>query len=405
MSPFQLLSRYRWHLVSALVALFVVLLAVRLWRGPGVAMESVLRRDIVQTVVASGHVENPHRVDVGASITGTVARIPVDEGQTVRAGQVLIELESSELRATALQAQMAVAQAEARLRQLTEVQGPVAEQTERQARANLDNARATMQRDHDLFKQNFIGAATLDDARKALDTADAQWRASVKQLETTRSNGSDYAVAQTNLAEARANADVAQARARYATIAAPSAGVLIARNVEVGDVVQPGKALMTLSPSGKSQLLVSIDEKNLSLVALGQKALVSADAFPQQKFEAVVAYINPGVNAQTGGVDVKLDVPQAPAQLQQDMTVSVDIAVARQDQALVLSSALVHDLGSGTPWVLQAKDGVAQKVPLQLGLHSGNWVEVRQGLQEGDQVLPATPDMVPGMRVHAAAHP
>ncbi len=405
MSPFQLLSRYRWHLVSALVALFVVLLAVRLWRGPGVAMESVLRRDIVQTVVASGHVENPHRVDVGASITGTVARIPVDEGQTVRAGQVLIELESSELRATALQAQMAVAQAEARLRQLTEVQGPVAEQTERQARANLDNARATMQRDHDLFKQNFIGAATLDDARKALDTADAQWRASVKQLETTRSNGSDYAVAQTNLAEARANADVAQARARYATIAAPSAGVLIARNVEVGDVVQPGKALMTLSPSGKSQLLVSIDEKNLSLVALGQKALVSADAFPQQKFEAVVAYINPGVNAQTGGVDVKLDVPQAPAQLQQDMTVSVDIAVARQDQALVLSSALVHDLVSGTPWVLQAKDGVAQKVPLQLGLHSGNWVEVRQGLQEGDQVLPATPDMVPGMRVHAAAHP
>ncbi len=405
MSPFQLLSRYRWHLVSALVALFVVLLAVRLWRGPGVAMESVLRRDIVQTVVASGHVENPHRVDVGASITGTVARIPVDEGQTVRAGQVLIELESSELRATALQAQMAVAQAEARLRQLTEVQGPVAEQTERQARANLDNARATMQRDQDLFKQNFIGAATLDDARKALDTADAQWRASVKQLETTRSNGSDYAVAQTNLAEARANADVAQARARYATIAAPSAGVLIARNVEVGDVVQPGKALMTLSPSGKSQLLVSIDEKNLSLVALGQKALVSADAFPQQKFEAVVAYINPGVNAQTGGVDVKLDVPQAPAQLQQDMTVSVDIAVARQDQALVLSSALVHDLGSGTPWVLQAKDGVAQKVPLQLGLHSGNWVEVRQGLQEGDQVLPATPDMVPGMRVHAAAHP
>ena len=405
MSPFQLLSRYRWHLVSALVALFVVLLAVRLWRGPGVAMESVLRRDIVQTVVASGHVENPHRVDVGASITGTVARIPVDEGQTVRAGQVLIELESSELRATALQAQMAVAQAEARLRQLTEVQGPVAEQTERQARANLDNARATMQRDQDLFKQNFIGAATLDDARKALDTADAQWRASVKQLETTRSNGSDYAVAQTNLAEARANADVAQARARYATIAAPSAGVLIARNVEVGDVVQPGKALMTLSPSGKSQLLVSIDEKNLSLVALGQKALVSADAFPQQKFEAVVAYINPGVNAQTGGVDVKLDVPQAPAQLQQDMTVSVDIAVARQDQALVLSSALVHDLVSGTPWVLQAKDGVAQKVPLQLGLHSGNWVEVRQGLQEGDQVLPATPDMVPGMRVHAAAHP
>jgi HlyD family secretion protein len=405
MSPFTLLSRYRWHFVSVLAVLLLVLLAVRVWRGPVVSTQAVQRRDIVQTVVATGHVENPHRVDIGASITATVVRVPVQEGQTVRAAQVLIQLESAELLATAQQARMAVAQAEARLRQLTEVQGPVAEQTQRQARANLDNARATMQRNQDLFNQHFIGAAALDDVRKNLELADAQWRASVKQVETTRNGGSDYAVAQTTVDQARANADVAQARARYATITAPSAGVLIARNVEVGDVVQPGKVLMTLSPAGKSQLVVSIDEKNLSLIALGQKALVSADAFPQQKFEAVVAYINPGVNAQTGGVDVKLDIPKSPAQLQQDMTVSVDIEVARQEKALVLPSASVHDLGTSAPWVLQAKDGVAQKVLLQLGLRSGSWVEVRQGLQEGDPVLPATPDLVPGQRVRTEARP
>ena len=106
-------------------------LGARWWRGPVVLTDAVLRRDFVQAVVASGHVESPHRVDLGAQITGTVRRVPVTEGQVVKAGDLLVELESAELRAVGRQAGVAVTQARARLRQLQEVQAPVAAQTPR----------------------------------------------------------------------------------------------------------------------------------------------------------------------------------------------------------------------------------------------------------------------------------
>ena len=401
------ISKHRWALVAAtLVALLCIYFAVNWWLGPRVTADVVVRRDFVQTVVATGHVENPHRVDIGAQITGTVVRVPVIEGQSVHAGDVLIELADAEFKAAERQADVAVAQAQAKLRQLKEVQTPLAEQAQRQAQVTLDNARSTLKRNEDLFAKQFIGEAALEDSRKAVDLADAQWRSTQKQLESTRSTGSDYALAETAVAQARASAEAAHARTAYARITAPADGVLIARNVEVGDVVQAGKVLMTLSPQGKSQLVLSIDERNLRLIALGQKALVSADAYPQKKFVAELVYINPGINAQTGAVEVKLDVVQAPEVLRQDMTVSVDIEVARSPQTLVLPSTALHEAEGPAPWVLRAQNGVAVKVPVRPGLRSGGLVEIVQGLNEGDGVLPGDAGLTAGMRVrvNAPAH-
>jgi len=393
--------KFRWRL--AVIGLAVVVggvLGVRWWRGTPVSTEHAVRRDFVQTLVASGRVENPHRVDIGAQITGTVRRVPVREGQAVRAGDVLIELVDLELRSAELQADIAVAQAHARLRQLTEVQRPMAEQSQRQAQVNLDNARAIQGRNEDLFARQFIGEAALQESRRAADFAEAQWLSAQKQWDSTGASGSDYAMAQTAVAQAQASAQAAHARAAYATIRAPAAGLLIGRSVEAGDVVQPGKVLMTLSPQGDAQLVLSIDEKNLRLIALGQQALASADAYPQQKFPAEVAYINPGVNPQTGAVEVKLNVARAPATLRQDMTVSVDIELARRDQALLLPLAVVHDIERAAPWVLQSAQGIAVKVPVRIGLRSGGWVEVLQGLGEGAAVIAAPPGVAPGARVH-----
>jgi len=400
----SLILKYRWKLLAALlVAVVLAALAVRWWRGPLVDAEKVVRRDFVQSVVASGHVETPHRLDVGAQITGTVVRVPVAEGQNVRAGDLLVELESAELRAAERQAEVAVTQAQARLRQLREVQAPVAEQTRRQAQVNLDNAQSTLRRNQELFQKGFIGEAALEDSRKAVDLADAQLRSTQKQLETARPAGSDYVLAEVAVTEAQANAEAARARAHYAVISAPVDGTLIARNVEVGDVVQPGKSLMTLSPTGRTQLVVEIDEKNLRLLALGQKALVSADAYPQQRFPAELVYINPGVNAQTGAVEVKLDVPSPPPVLKQDMTVSVDIEVARRPNALLVSASAAHDADGAGPWVLIMENGRAVRRTVRLGLRSGGFVEVLDGLREGDQVIPSSTTIVAGERVRAKA--
>jgi HlyD family secretion protein len=379
----------------------LVLLWLRWWQGPQVEVEKVVRRDFVQTVVASGRVETPHRMDIGAQITGVVARVPVAEGQDVKAGDLLVELASTELSASERQAELAVAQAQARLRQLREVQAPVAEQSLRQAQINLSNARSTLRRNQDLFQKNFIGQAALEDSRKAVDLADAQVRSARKQVDTAGAAGSDTALANAAVAEARASAQAAHARSSYAFIRAATNGTLIARNVEVGDVAQPGKVLMTLSPAGRTQLVVEIDEKNLRLLALGQKALASADAYPQQRFSAELVYINPGVNAQTGAVEVKLDVPTPLAVLRQDMTVSVDIEVARHAKTLLVSASAVNDGDTAAPWVLLLQDGRAQRRPVRLGLRSGGFAEIVEGLQEGDEVISASAGIDPGARVRA----
>lgn len=398
------LRAHRWPLLAALVVLMGLgALAVRWWRGTQVTTEVVLRRDFVQTVVASGHVEAAHRVDLGAQITGKVLRIPVVEGQAVQAGDLLIELEAAELAATGRQADVAVLQAQARLRQLQEVQGPVAVQTLRQAEASRANARAALARSQDLFGQGFIGQAALDDSRKTAELADATVHVAQRQLDTTVATGSDRALALANVAGAEASAQAARARTGYAAIRAPMAGRLIARAVEVGDVVQPGKVLMTLSPRGLTQLVVQIDEKNLALLVLGQRAIVAADAYPKQYFPAALAYINPGVNATTGAVEVKLDVAAPPAVLKQDMTVSVDIEVARRPQALIVPMAAVHEPDAAAPWVLRIDGRNAVRRTIHLGLRGGGLAEVIDGLAEGDAVVTAPATLAAGTRIHATA--
>ena len=394
----------RWaYAVAALVVAGVAYVGVNAWRGLEVPVATVLRSDFVQSVVASGHVESPHRIEIGSQLTSTVTRIPVNEGDAVKAQDVLIELASTELQAADRQAADTVTQARAKLRQLVELQGPVAEQALRQAQTNLHNAQVTLSRNQTLYQQGFIGDAALDDARRTMDLADSQAKAAQKQLETTRPSGSDYAMAESALRQAQAAADGARSRLRYAIILAPVDGILIGRSVEVGDVAQPGKVLMTLSPKGKTQLVLAIDEKNLRLLAVGQKAIVSADAYPQQKFVATLVYINPGVNAQTGAVDVKLDIENPPAFLRQDMTVSVDIEVARRPQALLLPAVSLREADSATPWVLRVDKGLAVKTPVKLGLRSGGFAEVIAGLNEGDTIVSGAPSIAPGARVRAKA--
>jgi HlyD family secretion protein len=142
-------TRIRQHGGKLLWGVLVLILGaalLRWWMGPQVQTEAVQRRDVLQTVVASGRVETPHRVNIGAQITGTVARVPVTEGQTVKTGDVLVELVSTELQSARRQAQQVVVQAQNRLRQMNELQGPVVQQTLRQAQASLDAARASWQR-------------------------------------------------------------------------------------------------------------------------------------------------------------------------------------------------------------------------------------------------------------------
>ena len=368
--------------------------------GPRVQVETVVQRNFVRTVVASGRVENAHRIDVGVQLTGTVHAVPVSEGQKVMKDTVLVQLDSVELQAALRQAVLAEQQARAHVRQIKELQAPMAEQALLVALANRDNTQVNNERTQQLFDKGFLGAAAKDEAQRAANVALAQYKSARQQLSSVLTGGSELASADAALAFAQAAVDGARSRLSYTLVRAPVSGTLIARNVELGDVVQPGKVLMVLSPAAETQLVLQLDEKNLSLVHVGQLAMASADAYPQERFEAVVAYINPGVDAQRGSVDVKLNVPEPPVYLKQDMTVSVDIEVARLVQAVMVPASAVHDIDKAKPWVLRVIQGHANRQDVKLGLVSNGMCEVLSGLSANDQVVPVeSTDVSDGSRL------
>jgi len=386
-----------------LLAVAAVAAATFLFRdvifGAPVDVHEVVRGEIVQTVVASGRVMTPLRVSIGATITERVARIPVDEGQSVHSGDVLISLDDRDERAAMAQAQAAVEQAEAKLRQMREVGLPAAEQALVQAEANLRLARQQYQRNQELKDKGFISQSALDDAKRNLDVTESQLKAARLQVDSNAPSGSDYLMARTALAQAQAALGAANARLEQTVIHAPANGVLIARNVEAGDVVQPGKELMVLAPAGETQIVVQIDEKNLAQLKAGQKALASADAYPRERFPAELFYINPGIDALRGSVEVKLRVPDPPPYLRQDMTVSVDIEVARRADTLVAPADTVFDAAGANPWVLAIVDHRAMKKAVTLGLRGEGRVEIREGVAAGDRLIAGAPGTLPGQRV------
>lgn len=358
--------------------------------GPELKVYKVERRELVQTVVATGRVETPLRVDIGSQVTGAIAAIPVAEGQSVKAGQVLIELEHDEARAAVEQARAAVSQAQARLLQVRQLGLPVAEQALRQAETNLANARRQYVRNKELFAQGFVGQAALDESRRSLDVAESQAASARVQARSMAGEGSDELMARASLEQARAALQVARVKLGYTTIVAPVDGVLIARHAERGDVVQPGKVLMVLSPHGRTQLVVDIDEKNIALLRVGQRALASADAYPAARFDARLAFINPAVDPQRGSVEVKFDVENPPPYLRQDMTVSVDIEVARRPNAVVVPTETLRDSAGRSPWVMKVVGRRLQRQPVETGASGSGNTEILSGLQPGELVAPAT---------------
>ena len=400
-------ARRRW-LGRGLVAALLIAAGAYLLRdlvfGKPVQAVRAARGDIVQTVVASGRIMTPQRVSVGAVTTGRVARIPVKEGQTVRRGDVLVELDDNDERAALDQARASVAQAEARVRQLRDLGLPAAQQALLQAEATVTQVRRQFDRTRELKAKGFVSQAALDEAQRNLDVAESQLRSAQLQVQSNSPAGSDFVVAQTALAQARAGLGAAQARLEDMVILTPVDGILIGRAVEPGNIVQPGKELMALAPVGETQVVVQIDEKNLAQLKIGQKALGSADAFPRERFPAELVYINPGIDASRGSVEVKLRVPNPPAYLRQDMTVSVDMEVARRANAVVVPAEAVHDANGASPWVLVVDGGHARRRQVELGLKGSGRVEIAKGVAPGDYLVPASQQGVgDGQRVRVVA--
>jgi HlyD family secretion protein len=390
-----------WIVVALLVAggVFMLLRA----RGPLVRTVNPVRKDLEQHLVASGRVWVPTRMQVSAQIPGLVTAVAVREGDTVHAGDLLVQLNDTEARAAVAQADAAARQANARVDQLRRVGAIVATGDLSQAQTNADRARAELQRVSTLASSGAIAPVEVDNARRAVQLAAAQLSAAQARQIASTPSGADSRIALTALQQAMAALDAANARLSQTRIVAQQDATVLSRSVEPGDVVQPSRQLLMLSARADAPTLAfQSDERNLAAIHRGALALASTDAYPDQTFEARVSYIAPAVDPERGSVEVRLSVDHPPPFLLPDMTVSVDLTVAKKSQVLTLPSEAIHASTSTEPWVFVAQDHHVVRKTIQLGIRGEGSMEIVSGLSAtAEVILPDAVALVAGQRVRS----
>jgi HlyD family secretion protein len=391
--------RWRWRILGGGAILVLAALALRALLGPTVPAWQVERAELVQRVVASGRVLAPARIQVGSVVVGRVTRVPVDKGDRVKPGDLLVQLDDAEAKAALAQARAAVAQSSARLEQVEVVAVRVTTEALRQAELRLAQAEVKLTRQRKLAEAGSVSRSDLDDAIQARDLAASQVESARIQASAAAS-GADRRSAQAALEQARGAELAAAARLENLSVRSPAPGVVTERDVEPGDVVQPGRTLLVVARDGPTQLSVLPDEKNLALLRLGQPATASADAFPDRTFPARVAYIAPAIDLSRGTVEVKLDVENPPDFLRPDMTVSVNVETGRDPRALVLAAGAIRDPAT-SPWTLVVRDGKAVRQPVTLGMRGDGKVQVLTGLAPGEWVVSPAAAVGPGRRVRS----
>ncbi len=383
----------RWVVIAVLVVGAAVWFTRPIWYGVAVSVVAPTRGAVVETVVSSGRVLAPSQVEVASTVGGTVKVVATDEGDTVSKDQLLITLDPAEAQAAVTRAKATLDGLAAKRLDLAKRRGPSTDEALKQARASLLQAEADYTRDASLAKDGALARNDLQRTQTALALSRSKVRAAEIEARATRTDGAESAALDAQEADAKAALEAARVRLASLVRYSPVDGVVIKRSVEPGQVVQAGVPLLVLAESGKNRLVIEPDEKNLRVLALGQPALASADAFPDRRFAAVVSWIASSVDARRGTVEVHLAITEPQPFLKSDMTVSVEIEVARKVDALTLPSSVVRDLATDEPWVMVVDGKHAKRVQVKLGIKGDTAVEVLSGLEPDAVVITPVPTL------------
>lgn len=357
----------------------------RHWQGPEVAATVVQQQALVQTVVASGEVRSQSLARIGSELTGTLKARHVREGDRVKPGDLLLELVDTEQQAR-------VREAEAALQQLAGSSRRQAQAALAEAEANLAQADRERERRETLRERKLIPDEQVEQARRSELSARTVRDRAALQAKALAAGGTEEQVLQQRLAAARAQL----ARTR---VVSPVSGTVQTRNVEPGDLVQPGRTLLEISTADAREIVVQVDEKNMARLAVGQPARIIADAYPDDVLPARITFIAPAVDASRGTIDVHLNIDDSASRLKQGMTVSATMETGRRDKALVIRNDALREISGNQAVVMRVHDGVAKKTALLLGLRGTATSEVAKGLQPDDLVV--IDDVTDGQRVRA----
>ncbi len=356
-------------------------------------LAKVERGDLVKSVVATGKVEPITKVEIKSKASGIVKKLYIEAGDHVKAGQVLAELDRVEMEAQ-------VKQSEAQL-QSSEATRSSAEADLARSKVDAEGVDVPMlkrawERAESMAKQGVISQSALDEAEKNYVMATNKQH--VAQVQITVNSAK---VAQARADVKRAEATLSQLREQlsYTTIVAPIDGIVLSRDVEIGDAVSSilvmGSAatlVMTIGDTREVYVKGKVDESDIGKVFLGQPARIRVESFKDKTFEGKVTKISPmGVekdNVTTFEVRVSINNPGG--ELKALMTANAEMILEEHKNVLnVPESSLIYDQNKSASVEIpdaKAKDGKT-KIAVKAGISNGAKTEILGGLSEGQQVV------------------
>jgi HlyD family secretion protein len=355
-------------------------------RGPDptlVQTGKVVREDLQAKVTANGKVQAQRKVDISATIAGQVTHLAVKEGDRVKKGQFLLQIDAANPRAAARGSEASM---QALLRDLDS------------ARASREQARLDFRRAQENHTANIIAKADLDRAGTGLATAEAAVQGAERRVE-----------------QARATLEGANDTLSKTTVTAPIDGIVTAKRVEEGEVAvigvlnQPGTVLVTVSDMSVVETEMEVDETSIPTVTVGQEARIRIDAYPNQSFDGVVTEVGSSPIIKSAGqtqneaikFKVKIQIKNPPEGIKPGLSVQADILTGFRSQALVvpLQALVLKDIERKpgialAPGAKREEEGVylmegakARFQAIKTGLLGELSVEVVEGLNGGETII------------------
>jgi HlyD family secretion protein len=342
-------------------------------------LATVERGALARSVVATGKVQPLTKVEIKSKASGIVKRLYVDYGDRVKEGQVLAELDKEQLEAQVREARANLLAAEAAWeKNKIAAQGP-----------DLPFLKSSLERARKLYADGLIAPQVLDDADKAYQMA----------LNAQTAAKSQAAVSKAEVEKAKASLEQSESDLRYATIVSPMDGLVLSRDVEVGDAVSSilvlgsqATLIMTLGDVSEVYVLGKVDEADIGRVYKGQRARIVVESFKDKPFEGKVTKISPlGVEKDNVTTfEVRVSIQNPTGALKTNMTANAEIILEEKKGVLMVpESAVLYDKDRKPSLEVpdpKADKGV-RKVAVKLGISNGVKTELVEGLKEGDKVV------------------
>jgi HlyD family secretion protein len=387
----------RYFIFIGIVVIVVILVLLNLkareQRALAVQVEEVVKRDVTMVISASGSIRPKRKVDISASTIGKVTKVAVKEGEYVRRGQFLLQIDPVELEST-------VARIEAMLEAAKANEKLAAAQAE-QAKSDYDRAKA-------LLEGGYGTTQEVDAAKTNYSVAVARREAGVQDI-----------------AQYEANLESARHSLKEVTITAPMSGIVTRRNVEEGEIAimgtlnNLGTVLLTIADLSTIETEIEVDETEVTHIKLGDRAKVTLDAFPDTSFAGEVTEIGnspivSGVSAAQQGVDFQVivtildtipkvrpglsaDAEITVAEVKDAPTIPIQSLTARRKRDLKGFNAAADTTNADTTkseadeteleGVFVVMDGKANFRPVKVGISSQKYFEVASGLETGEKVV------------------